>query len=91
MTFFSLSLRSQIYQMKAKSIVRFFGKTLWAALLVNMFLASGTTTAIAHEQHPNILLNAQEISAIKAKISIVEKMEWSRLRAKNPGKVRQKK
>ncbi len=33
MTFFSLNVCSQRYPMKAKSIVRFFGKTLWAPLL----------------------------------------------------------
>ncbi|MCF6338764.1 MAG: alginate lyase family protein, partial [Gammaproteobacteria bacterium] len=58
--------------MKAKSIVRLFGKTLRAVLLVNIFLAGSMTAAIAHEQHPNILINAQEIAAIKAKISITE-------------------
>ncbi len=72
MTFFSLSLCSRTYQVKAKSIVRLFGKTLRAALLVNIFLAGSMTAAIAHEQHPNILINAQEIAAIKAKISITE-------------------
>ncbi|MCF6254693.1 MAG: alginate lyase family protein [Gammaproteobacteria bacterium] len=61
--------------MKAKSIMRLFGKTLWAALLVNIFLAGSMTTAIAHEQHPNILLNAQEIITIKAKISVSEEGE----------------
>jgi len=33
------------------------------------------TTAIAHEQHPNILLNAQEIITIKAKLSVSEEGE----------------
>ncbi|HHI92021.1 MAG TPA: hypothetical protein ENK04_00690 [Gammaproteobacteria bacterium] len=68
MTFFSLSLCSRMYQTKAKNIVGLFGKTLLAALLVNMFLAGGV--AVAAVQHPNILINADELNAIKAKVAV---------------------
>ena len=67
MTLFSLGLCSQLYQLKAENITRFFGKTLWVVLLTNMFLAGGVVTAAV--QHPNTLIKAEELTAIKAKVA----------------------
>jgi len=60
--------------MESTKIMPFLNKTFWGALLINLFLAISVTTVSAHEQqqHPNILLNAQEIAAIKAKVDAGE-------------------
>ncbi|MCF6325344.1 MAG: putative Ig domain-containing protein [Gammaproteobacteria bacterium] len=77
MTFFSLLLCQQNYLIKLQNKdvfsafrARPFSKVLCAMLLVNLFLAGSVTTVFAHEQHPNILINAEEIAAIKSKITI---------------------
>jgi len=58
--------------MKNRKRMFFFNKGFYATLLVSLFLVSSLTTAIAHDQHPNTLINAEEIAAIKAKITITE-------------------
>ncbi|MCF6325345.1 MAG: alginate lyase family protein, partial [Gammaproteobacteria bacterium] len=77
MTFFSLLLYPQNYLIKLQNKgcfavlgARPFSKVLCATLLVNLFLAGNATMVSAHEQHPNILINAEEIAAIKSKISV---------------------
>ncbi|HHJ80899.1 MAG TPA: hypothetical protein ENJ65_04620, partial [Candidatus Tenderia electrophaga] len=67
MAIFSLGLRPYNYQMKARKIALFFKKSFWVTLLANLFLAGSVATAAV--QHPNILINAEELTAIKTKVA----------------------
>ena len=42
------------------------GKVYWAALLVNLFAVSSAMAAVSH---PNILLNSEELAAIRSKVA----------------------